>query len=299
MNQAEIDVRKNIDMVRDYLPDEASDPTTFAFDPSMQPIMFIALSSEQLGMAELRTIATEQIEPRLERIIGVASASSAGGMERQIKVLIDPNKLAAQGISINQIVQTLGIDNLQVPGGIINDEYSEFTVRTYGEYTTVSQIENTVIGAKNGQPIYLKNVARVIDGFKDQVQVVRNNGKNALVMYVQKQSDANTVQTAKAVRAELPLIEEKVGQGIKFDMIMDSSEFITRSLDNLTNTAWQAVLLCYRIVFFPATHNQFFHCGYFHPDFGHRDLLCYVPDEIIPEYNFDGRISAGDRHVGG
>ncbi|MDD5540900.1 MAG: efflux RND transporter permease subunit, partial [Candidatus Marinimicrobia bacterium] len=118
MNQAEIDVRKNIDMVRDYLPQDASAPTTFAFDPSMQPIMFIVLSSDQLGMAELRTLASEQIEPRLERINGVASASTSGGMERQIKVLADPNKLAAHGVSINQLVQTLGVENLQIPGGI-------------------------------------------------------------------------------------------------------------------------------------------------------------------------------------
>ncbi|MFH1214451.1 MAG: efflux RND transporter permease subunit [Candidatus Neomarinimicrobiota bacterium] len=250
MNQAEIDVRKNIDMVRDYLPDEASDPTTFAFDPSMQPIQFIALSSDKLGMAELRTLATEQIEPRLERINGVASASTAGGMERQIKILVDPNKIAAQGISVNQLVQTLGIENLQIPGGIINDEFREFTVRTYGEYTSVAQIENTVIGVKAGNPVYLKNIARVVDGFKDQVQVVRNNGENAMVMYIQKQSDANTVQTAKAVRKELPIIAEKIGQGVKFDMIFDSSEFITRSLRNLTDTAWQAILMCFIVLFF-------------------------------------------------
>ncbi len=254
MNQAEIDVRKNIDLIRDYLPDGATDPTTFAFDPSMQPIMFIALSSDQLGMAELRTLATEQIEPRLERITGVASASTAGGMERQIKVLIDPNKLAAQGIAVNQIVQILGMENLQIPGGIINDEFREFSVRTYGEYTSVEQIENTVIGMKAGNPVYIKNIARVVDGFKDQVQVVRNNGKSAMVMYIQKQSDANTVQTAKAVRQELPLIAEKIGQGVKFDTIYDSSEFITRSLDNLTSTAWQAVVLCFVVLFFFLRH---------------------------------------------
>jgi len=254
MNQAEIDVRKNIDMVRDYLPQDASDPTTFAFDPSMQPIMFIVLSSDQLGMAELRTLASEQIEPRLERINGVASATTSGGMERQIKVLVDPNKLAAHGISINQLAQTLGVENLQIPGGIINDVFSEYTVRTYGEYSSVSQIENTVIGVKAGNPVYIKNVAQVIDGFKDQVEVVRNNGQNAMIMFIQKQSDANTVQTAKAVRKELPSIVEKIGQGIKFDLIYDSSEFITRSLDNLVSTAWQAVLLCFIVLFFFLRH---------------------------------------------
>lgn len=254
MNQAEIDVRKNIDMVRDYLPQDASAPTTFAFDPSMQPIMFIVLSSDQLGMAELRTLASEQIEPRLERINGVASASTSGGMERQIKVLADPNKLAAHGVSINQLVQTLGVENLQIPGGIINDEYTEYSVRTYGEYTSVSQIENTVIGVKDNNPIYVKNIARVIDGFKDQVQVVRNNSQNAMVIFIQKQSDANTVQTAKAVRKELPSITEKIGQGTRFDTIYDASEFITLSLDNLVNTAMQAVLLCFVVLFFFLRH---------------------------------------------
>ncbi|MFA4907761.1 MAG: efflux RND transporter permease subunit, partial [archaeon] len=254
MNQAEIDVRKNIDLVRDYLPTEAGDPVTFAFDPSMQPIQFIALSSDQLGPAELRTLTSEQIEPRLERIVGVASAGTAGGMERQIRVMVDPQKLASQGISISQVLQTLRTENLQIPGGIINDEFKEYTVRTYGEYTSVEQIENTVIGSKNGSPIYLKNVARVVDGFKDQTQVVRNNAKPALVMYISKQSDANTVQTARAVRAELPKLEEKIGQGIKFDMIQDSSDFITRALDNLTSTAWQACLMCFIVLFFFLRH---------------------------------------------
>jgi HAE1 family hydrophobic/amphiphilic exporter-1 len=146
------------------------------------------------------------------------------------------------------------MENLQIPGGIINDEFREFSVRTYGEYTSVEQIENTVIGMKAGNPVYIKNIARVVDGFKDQVQVVRNNGKSAMVMYIQKQSDANTVQTAKAVRQELPLIAEKIGQGVKFDTIYDSSEFITRSLDNLTSTAWQAVVLCFVVLFFFLRH---------------------------------------------
>ena len=254
MNQAEIDVRKNIDFVRDYLPDGASDPMSFAFDPSMQPIMFVALSSDQLGMAELRTLTSEQIEPRLERIAGVATASSAGGMERQIRVLVDPHKLAAQNLAIAQVLQALRMENLQVPGGIINDEFQEYTVRTYGEYTSIDQIGNTVVGYRGNAPVYLKNVARVIDGFKDQTQVVRNNGKNALVMYIQKQSDANTVQTARAVRKEFPKIAEKLGQGIKFDIIMDSSEFITRALDNLTSTAWQAFIMCFIVLFFFLRH---------------------------------------------
>ncbi|MCG2714942.1 MAG: efflux RND transporter permease subunit, partial [Candidatus Marinimicrobia bacterium] len=180
MDQAEIDVRKMIDFVRDYLPDEASQPMSFAFNPSMQPIMFITVSSDKLGMAELRKLITDRIEPSLERIVGVASAGTTGGLERQIRILIDPRKLAAHGVALQAIIQTLGMENLQIPGGLIDDEHTEYAVRTYGEYTNVDQIRNTVIGVQNGAPIYLKNVAQVIDGYKEQSEIVRNNNQPAI-----------------------------------------------------------------------------------------------------------------------
>lgn len=254
MDQAEIDVRKMIDFVRDYLPDEASQPMTFAFNPSMQPIMFITISSDRLGMAELRKLIKDRIEPAMERITGVASAGTSGGLERQIRVLIDPRKLAAHRVSLESIIQTLGMENLQIPGGLIDDEYTEYAVRTYGEYKNVDQIRNTVIGSRNGTPIYLKNVAHVIDGYKEQSEIVRNNGKPAIFMYIQKQSDANTVQTAAAVNAELPKIVQEIGQGIEFNLIWDQSSFIKRSLSNLTTTAIQAFLLAFLVLLFFLRH---------------------------------------------
>jgi len=254
MDQAEIDVRKMIDFVRDYLPDEASQPMSFAFNPSMQPIMFITVSSDKLGMAELRKLITDRIEPSLERIIGVASAGTTGGLERQIRILIDPRKLSAHGVALQTIIQTLGMENLQIPGGLIDDEYTEYAVRTYGEYTNVDQIRNTVIGVQNGAPIYLKNVAQVIDGYKEQTEIVRNNNQPAIFMFIQKQSDANTVQTASAVLEELPKISEEIGQGIKFNIIWDQSKFIKRSLSNLSNTAIQAFFLAFLVLLFFLRH---------------------------------------------
>lgn len=254
MNQAEIDVGKKLDLILNYLPSEATKPITFAFDPSMQPIMFISLSSDRLGMAELRRLADEQIEPMLERVKGVASASISGGMERQIKILLDPNKLVANGISVQQIVQALRTENMQIPAGIINDERMEYTVRTYGEYTSVPQIENTVVGYKAGTPIYLRNVAQVVDGFREQTEVVRMGGKSAIFISIQKQSDANTVQTVRAVKKELPNIAARIGQDIKFDVFWDNSEFITRSINNLTSTAYQAFFLCFIVLLFFLRH---------------------------------------------
>lgn len=254
IDQAEIDVRKNIDLIRSYLPPDITDPITLSFDPSMMPILFISVESGQLGIAELRRLVEDEVQPRIERVKGVASASVGGGLERQIKVLFDPQKLAAHGIPVQQIVQTLQTENLQVPAGIVDDEYQEFSVRTYSEYQTVDQIANTVIGNINGTPIYLKNVARVVDDYKDQTQIVRNNGKDAVMLFVQKQSDANTVQTARAVLSELPNISEATGKDLKLDVVFDSSDFITKSLNNLTTTAVQAFVLAFLVLLFFLRH---------------------------------------------
>ncbi|MFC1784250.1 efflux RND transporter permease subunit [Candidatus Neomarinimicrobiota bacterium] len=250
MEKAENDVRTNIDFVRDFLPDGATDPITFAFNPAMQPIVYLAASSDQLGMAELRRLIDEQVSPLLERLPGVASTDIQGGLERQIKVLIDPHALAAQEFSIQQIVQILRMENLQIPGGIIDETAKEFSVKTYGQYSSIDQIGNTVIGQKNGVPIYLKNVANVVDGYKEQRMVLRNNGKPALMLYVMKQTDANTVRVAKVVQEELPKIAEKVGNGIQFETVIDFADFINDSINNLSTTIIQASFLAFLVLLF-------------------------------------------------
>jgi len=250
MEKAENDVRTNIDFVRDFLPDGSTDPVTFAFNPAMQPIVYLAATSDQLGMAELRRLIEEQVSPLLERIPGVASTDIQGGLERQIRVLVDPHALAAQGFSLQQIVQILRMENLQIPGGIIDETSKEFSVKTYGQYANVEQIENTVIGQKNGVPVYLKNVAHVVDGYKEQRMVLRNNGKSALMLYVMKQTDANTVRVAEDVANELPKIAEKVGNGLVFETVIDFADFINDSISNLSTTIIQASFLAFLVLLF-------------------------------------------------
>ena len=250
MEKAENDVRTNIDFVRDFLPEGSTDPITFAFNPSMQPIVYLAASSDQLGMAELRRLIDEQVSPILERLPGVASTDVQGGLERQIRILVDPHALAAQGFSLQQIVQILRMENLQIPGGIIDETAKEFSVKTYGQYASIEQIGNTVIGQKNGVPIYLNNVAQVVDGYKEQRMVLRNNGKSALMLYVMKQTDANTVSVAKVIQEQLPKIAEKVGNGVEFETVIDFSDFINDAIGNLMSTLIQASFLAFLVLLF-------------------------------------------------
>ena len=250
MNQAEIDVRNAMEWVQDIIPQDVSDPLIFAFDPSTQPIMYFAVTSQVHGPAELRKISEHDVEPRIERIPGVASAVTAGGMAREIQILVDPNRLRAHNIPIQQVTQALQMNNLQIPSGFIENEHQEFTVQTTGEYTSVDQIANTAVAQLAGSTIRVKDVANVVDGFKEQRQRIFAGGIPAVMLWVQKQSDANTVQVCKSVNSQLAQIESELPKGVKLENFFDFSSYINRSMANLGNTALQAILLAFVVLLF-------------------------------------------------
>jgi len=250
MNQAEIDVRNNLEYIRDAIPKDISQPMVFAFDPSAQPILYMAVASDIHGQAELRRISENDIEPRIERIPGVASAFTMGGMRREIKVLADPSRLRAHDVSIQQLTAALQANNLQLPSGWLDTKQQEFTLQTAGEYTDLGQIENTSIALIKDSNIRIKDVAKVVDGFVDQRQEVWNNNKPAVMLMIQKQSDANTVIVAREVLSNIDKIESELPRGVRLETIIDLSTFITRSMSNLGNTAIQAILLTFLVLLF-------------------------------------------------
>ena len=250
MNQAEIDVRNNLDFIRDFLPEDVNDPLVFAFDPSMQPILYMAVTSDLHGQAELRHISEHDIEPRIERIEGVASAFTSGGMEREIQVLIDPDRMRAHRISIQQVSMALQQNNLQLPSGWIENEKQEFTIQTVGEYRNVEEIANTSVATINESVIRIKDVAEVVDGFKEQRQRILNDGQPAVMLMVQKQSDANTVAVCRAVTSRFDEIEAELPKGVSLKIFWDQSQFINRSMSNLGRTAIQAVFLALLVLLF-------------------------------------------------
>lgn len=250
MDQAEIDVRNSLDWVDDYLPDDVTDPLTFAFDPSMQPISYMSISSNVHGLAELRRISELELEPRLERIPGVASASTTGGLAREIKVLVDPVRLRAHHISIQQVEAALRMNNLQLPSGWIEDPQREFTIQTLGEYSSLEEIENTAIMSMEGTVIRIKDVADVQDGFVESRQRVWTNGKPAVIMIVQRQSDANTVNVTRKIHENMPRIMSELPKGVDVEVIWEQAQFINRSISNLGNTAVQAIALAVLVLLF-------------------------------------------------
>ncbi|MEJ2618110.1 MAG: efflux RND transporter permease subunit, partial [Ignavibacteriaceae bacterium] len=210
MDQADVDIRKNIDFIRDYLPPDANEPLTFIFDPSLQPIIFMTLSSNYLGPAELRRLSEETIEPLLERVEGVASVQTQGGLQRQINVYLNPVLLASYNLSptdINMAIQSGG--GIQ-PGGTIETGVKSYNLRIFSEYNSIEQIKNTIVTMKGGQPVYVKDVAEVIDGYKESTSEVRADFGEGITIMISKQSDANTVITSRKVKEAFPYIQKRL-----------------------------------------------------------------------------------------
>ncbi|MBW2700475.1 MAG: efflux RND transporter permease subunit, partial [Deltaproteobacteria bacterium] len=162
MEQAETDVRRSLEMVKGFLPDDASDPIVFAFDPAMQPIVMFMISGPY-PLDELRRIAENDLQPLIERLPGVASAFAQGGLEREVHVVLDPVKVQAYGLDVSRIVQMVYLENNQVPGGTLDQGTLDFTIQTKGKYQKVEEIGEVLVGMKVGSagpvPLRLKDVA--------------------------------------------------------------------------------------------------------------------------------------------
>lgn len=249
MDQAEADVRNAVDFIRDVLPEDATEPLVFAFDPSMIPVLYISVNSPYLGSAELRKLSEDNVEALLERVEGVASVQTWGGLERQINVNLNPIALAAYSLSPEQVARAVQMGGGLIPAGSIETTTRNYNLRVFSEYLDVDQVANTVVTFKGGEPIYVKEVADVEDGFKDQTADVRANYGQGVLMIVQKQSDANTVIAARRVKEELPNVLERMPEGVRFDVMFDQSDFITRSVGNLSNTAVIAFFMAVGVVY--------------------------------------------------
>jgi len=255
INVGENNIRKNLDLVRDFLPSEASEPITFAFNPSLQPILIFNVSSDDLGEVELKQILNEQAQPRLERLEGVASVNISGGTEREIQIIVDPYRLAANNITMDQIMGAIRLANLDIPGGLLEEGRKEFSVITETKFSSVEDIRNVSVGySPLGKPVYLRHVANVIDGYKEQTQIVRNNRKNGIVIVASKQSDANTVNTCNNIIDYLPVLETQIGRDVSFNIIFNQAEFIEKSVRNLSTTAILAFILSAFVLFFFLRH---------------------------------------------
>ena len=243
------DMRERIDLIRERLPEEAENPLIFKFDLSMMPIAIIAVTAGD-SYPDLQDIVDDQIVDPIKRVKGVASATAGGGLERQIRVDIDRDRLAALNISVEQMNLALAAQNISTPGGNIRTGYKDFLLRTPEEFSSPEEVAEVVIARRNGIAIKLKDVADVRDFFREHAFEVRMNGQKAMAIFVQKQSGENTVEVARAVRKKLEEIKKDLPPDVEPKMVMDNSEFILASVGTLRDTVFWAVFFVFIVLLF-------------------------------------------------
>jgi HAE1 family hydrophobic/amphiphilic exporter-1 len=249
IDNASMDVRDAMGFINPFMPDDAQDPLIFKFDASTMPILFLGISAEE-SYPELYDLVDKKLADPLRRVPGVGSASPYGGLERQINVRINGAALVSRGLSIDQITGMLQAANITLPAGNVKIGSKDYVIRLPGEFRTVQEIADVVIGSSGGMPIYLRDVAEVEDGFMEIQRISRMDGRSSVMMVVQKQSGANTVEVAEAVWKKIDEIRPSLPKDVEIKGVFDGSVFIKQSIASLARTVLWAAFLIILVVFF-------------------------------------------------
>ena len=241
--EAENDVRKQLGFVERSIPDDAQSPLVFSYDPNQEPIVVLTLTSNARSPRDLRTYANQILEQRIERVNGIASVETSGGLERQINVTIDNEKMRLYDITIAEIAAKLAQENIQVPAGQLSEGNTIYSLRTIGEFKNIDQIRNTIITVREGQALLLKDIALVDDGIAQPIGNVHIDGEDGVILNVYRQSDANVVSAATDVIESLDDIKRSLPKDVQIKVLTNKAEFIQQSIQNLLLTGIQAVIL--------------------------------------------------------
>lgn len=235
---ASSDVRDRLDLAKPDIHDHApgsKEPMLFKFSSATAPVMVVAVSATE-SWPQLYHIVDKQISDPLKRVKGVGTIVLFGGLKRQINVEFDKQLLAGYGLSVQQVIRKLASENVDLPAGEVKMGARKYQIRVTGRFKNPDEISGIVVAAKDGRPIYLKDVAAVTDNFEDPRMKGWANGKDAIVFIIQKQSGANTVAVCDAVRKRLDEIKKGLPSDISISMPIDNSEFILDSVSNLAYT---------------------------------------------------------------
>uniref|UniRef100_UPI00195B43CD efflux RND transporter permease subunit n=1 Tax=Desulforadius tongensis TaxID=1216062 RepID=UPI00195B43CD len=234
MDDAAIEVREKIDMFRDVLPSDVGSPRVMKMDPNNAPIMLYTLSGDDL--VTLDKLAEDTVKPGMERIKGAASVLISGGKELEYKVILDRAKLESYGITAAQVAQAIMGDSITGTAGTVERGVNELSVRVLGEYNSGEDLAAIQIplgpGAGN---IKLSDIAEIRKDFKEVTEYSFVDGKPALSIHVFKSSGENTVQVARAVKAEAEKLSQTLPQGVKLTKVLDLSKFIEDSISNVVH----------------------------------------------------------------
>lgn len=243
------DVRDKLDMVKSVLPDDSENPIIFKFSTDMIPICLLSVEAKE-SMQGLYKILDDGIANPLARVDGVGSVSISGAPKREIHVYVDPARLDAYNLSVEQISSVIAAENRNVPGGSFDIGSNTYALRVQGEFDDSAQLENIPVASVDGKTVFLRDVARVEDSLEERTQQTYINGNKGAMIVIQKQSGANSVEISNKVMKMLPTLEKNLPSDIKIGVIVDTSDNIRNTIASLVETVLYALLFVMIVVFF-------------------------------------------------
>ncbi|MDE5568528.1 MAG: efflux RND transporter permease subunit, partial [Muribaculaceae bacterium] len=243
------DVRDKLDLVSSALPDDAETPIIFKFSSDMIPILLLSVQADE-SMPGLYKILDEAVANPLARVNGVGSVSISGAPKREIHIYVDPVRLEAYNLTIEQIASVVAAENRNIPGGAFDIGSDTYSLRVQGEFTSSDQMRDIVVGSRDGKNIFLRDVARIDDSLEERAQQTFNNGVKGAMIVIQKQSGANSVEISNKVLKMLPSLQKRLPSDVKIGIIADTSDNIRNTIASLVETVLYALLFVIIVVFF-------------------------------------------------
>jgi hydrophobic/amphiphilic exporter-1 (mainly G- bacteria), HAE1 family len=250
MDRAIQEVRDKLAQIRATFPRDVKDPIVQrAGGENDEPVASFALLGKDKSARELTLLAEQVVQKGLERVTGVGRVELTGNVTRQVQVRVDPAKLTAFGLSVDQVVQALRTANVSVPVGTIHNDTAEAIIRVDGRLTTPAQFERIIVARRGGVPILLSQVATVVDAERDRQSLSRVNGQPAIGVQVFKAQDANIVEVGRELRYAAEQVRKQLPAGMELKFMWANSDFVENSVDNVKRTIIEGALLTVVIVF--------------------------------------------------
>jgi len=316
MDQGRLDVREKLDALQ--LPLQVKKPLVLRFDPSLDPIITLALSRDvesktgettvkfasveagaagsnndafdEVKLKYLRTFAEEQLKKELESVVGVAAVKISGGLEEEIQIEVDQGKLNQLNLSIRDIANRLRQENVNLAGGNLKEGINQYLVRTLNQFKTVDEIRNVILRSDANSKVYLKDIARVYEGYKERKAITRINGKEAVEIAIYKEGDANTVSVSEGIKKRVDRLHEGLPANAKLDLVYDQAVFINSAVNEVISAAVFGGILAFFILYF------------FLRNIWSTLIICMaIPISVITTFNlmFGGDITLNIMSLGG
>ena len=249
--QAAQDVREKVALVKPIFRKEVKEPRISRFDPADRPIISIAVQSIDAKRAqrEVTTISDQLIKKRLENVRGVGSVSIVGGVKRQVQIYLRPTDMEAQGIGVDQVIGAIRNENQELPAGAIRTIEQEKVVQVQGRIKTVDEFNGIIVARRAGQPVTLREIARVSDGEEELESLALVDGRRVLALDVLKAQGQNTIEVVDAIRVAMKAMERELPPDLKLTVIKDGARPIKVSVENVRRTLIEGAVLTVLIVF--------------------------------------------------